>query len=121
MAHKKHYTGAELIKHCYERIAEIEKQIEYLKEAQAAEAEQYPPIEGAELARVVKLRYIYLQNQTEVGKWCFTHIKGFADNQARANARTVEIIDNGKSEDIELDNLCKQIRENARKTIARYI
>lgn len=121
---RKHYKRAELIEHCYERlrywqtepqkrIEKIEKTIAFLKEAQAAEAEQYPPMEGAELVRLVKLIYIYMQNQTEVGKWCFAHIEGFAINQTRACARAVEIIDKGKSEDAELETICKEVRDYA--------
>lgn len=104
---KRHYTGAEL-------IADLERKIVYLKEAQKAEAEQYPPMKGAKLARVVKLIYIYLQDQKEVVKWCLTHIEGFSDSQARAYTRVGEVIDKGISEDKVLDDLCKQIRQDAK-------
>ena len=114
MGYKKHYKRGELIEYLRGRITYIETLITYLKEAERAEAEQYPQLDGAELARLVKLMYVYIQNQTEVGEWCYTHIAGFSSSKSAATARAVAIIDNEQSTDKALDGICKKVRDYAR-------
>lgn len=119
---RKHYKAEGLIEHVKERlrywqteperrISECEDILVYLEEARDTEKQTFSQLDGEALAYLVKLMYLYLQSQKDVGSWCLSHVEGFARNKTEAVKRAADIIDNQTCGDDFLEVQCEKSRQ----------